>query len=37
MMGLYVLLGGLLFVVSMIGFLDWLGRRRNRSQHRTAR
>jgi hypothetical protein len=37
MTGLYVLLGGLLFVVSMIGLLDWLGRRRDRSQHRPAR
>ena len=37
MTGLYVLLGGLLLVVSIIGFLDWLGRRRAESQHRPTR
>jgi hypothetical protein len=37
MTGLYVLLGGLLFVVSMIGFLDWLGRRKEPSPHRSAK
>ena len=36
MTGLYVLLGGLLFVVSIIGFLDLLGRRRDQS-HRPTR
>jgi hypothetical protein len=38
MTGLYVLLGGLVFVVVMIGLYDWLTRgKEDSSQHRPAR
>jgi len=37
MTGLYVLLGGLLLVVSIIGVVDLIGRRRDQSQHPPTR
>ena len=33
MSGLYVMLGGIVLVVSIIGLMDWLNERRDRRSH----